>query len=58
MSEPLNFSLAKPYPASAEIITCPTVAQKATIRLFKKYCINGIDLNTFLYEQNDRFTAL
>ena len=42
-SEPLNFSLANPYPARAETITCPIVVKSATTMLFRKYLATGIE---------------
>ena len=58
VSEPLNFSLAKPYPASKDTITCPIVVANATIKLFKKYFTAGMDEKTFLYAQKDKLICL
>ena len=43
-----KFNLAKEYPASDEIKTCPRVVNNATIILFMKYFVIGISLKTWV----------
>ena len=46
-SRPLNFILAKAYPARVKKRTCPIVVNTDTIRLFRKYLVIGIAWNTW-----------